>query len=142
MGVAAGTQNATTEIIDQYYSSDWWCWNLDLCVEFDFEAHPDILAELQDIVRKHIPANQVQYCESTWADGDVGILINSITWCPKTLRIVQDFLDEVNRALLPIKSKCTGYGGDCGWYQTSNPYAEANWDWNEEKGFLIKGVSL
>ena len=132
----------TTEIIDQYYSSDWWCWNLDLCVEFDFEAHPDILAELQDIVRKHIPANQVQYCENAWADGDVGILINSITWQPKTLRIVQDFLDEVNRALLPIKSKCTGYGGDCGWYQTSNPYVEANWGWNEEKGFLIKGVSL
>ena len=130
------------EIIDCDFGNDWWCWNLDLDVDFDYEEHPEILAALQQAVRKHIPADQVKYCESAWEDGDVGILINSITWCPRTLRVVQDFLDEVNKILGPIKAECSGFGGECGWYQPQVPFAEANWDWDDEKGFVIGGTCL
>lgn len=131
----------TTDIIDRDFGKDWWCWNLDLYVDFDYEAHPEILADLQQAVRRHIPADQVQYCEDAWEDDDVGILINSITWQPRTLRVVQDFLDEVNAILRPIQSECKGSSGDCGWFQTGAPFAEANWDWTDD-GFIIKGTCL
>ena len=132
----------TPDIIDRDFGNDWWCWNLDLDIDFDYEEHPEILTALQQTVRKHIPADQVKYCESAWEDGDVGILINSITWCPRTLRVVQDFLDEVNKILGPIKAECSGFGGECGWYQPQVPFAEANWDWDDEKGFVIGGTCL
>lgn len=132
----------TPDIIDRDFGNDWWCWNLDLDIDFDYEEYPEILAALQQAVRKHIPADQVKYCESAWEDGDVEILINSITWCPRTLRVVQDFLDEVNKILEPIKAECSGFGGECGWYQPQVPIAEANWDWDDEKGFVIGGTCL
>lgn len=132
----------TPNIIDLNLGCDWWCWNLDLYVDFDYEKYPEILAALQQAVRKHIPEDQVQYCENAWEDGDVGILINSITWCPRTLRVVKDFLDEVNKILKPIQSECGGSSGDCGWYQRQVPFAEANWDWSAEKGFTIGGILL
>ena len=56
--------------------------------------------------------------------------------------IVQDFLDEVNKILEPIKAECSGFGGECGWYQPQVPFAEANWDWDDEKGFVIGGTCL
>ena len=122
----------TPDIIDRDFGNDWWCWNLDLDIDFDYEEYPEILAALQQAVRKHIPADQVKYCESAWEDGDVEILINSITWCPRTLRVVQDFLDEVNKILEPIKAECSGFGGEGGGYQPQVPFAEANWDWDDE----------
>lgn len=132
----------TTNIVDQDFGQDWWCWNLDLDVEFDFDKYPEILESLQWTVRKHIPEDQIQYCEYAWADGDVGILISSISWYPRTLRVVQNFLDEINAVLEPIKAECSGFGGECGWYQTKDPYATANWDWVDGEGFVIKGTRL
>lgn len=132
----------TTEIIDVDFGRDWWCWNLDLYIEFDFAEHPNIVAELQQAVRKHIPADQLQYCEDFWEDGSLDVLINSIQWYPRTLRVVQNFLDEVNRILKPIKSECKGSGGDQGWYNPFYPFAEANWDWDDEVGFVIRGTCL
>ena len=132
----------TPEVLDQDFGSEWWSWNLDLYVDFDYEEYPEVLAELQQAVRKHIPEDQVKYCENAWEDGDVGILINSITWGPHKLRVVQDFLDDVNEILKPIKAECSGSSGDCGWYQPRIPFAAANWDWDDEKGFVIGGTCL
>ena len=132
----------TPEVLDQDFGSEWWSWNLDLYVDFDYEEYPEVLAELQQAVRKHIPEDQVKYCENAWEDGDVGILVNFITWGPKTLRVVQDFLDEVNEILKPIKEECSGSSGACGWYQPRVPFVEANWDWDDEKGFVIGGTCL
>ncbi len=129
----------TPKIIDCNFGNDWWCWNLDLYVDLDYETHPEILTALRQTVRKHIPTDQIQYCESAWADGDVNILVNSITWCPRTLRVVQDFLDEINKILEPVKAECIGSSGDCGWFQTRFPFAEANWDWFDD-GFKIVGL--
>lgn len=130
------------DILDRDFGSEWWTWNVDLYVDFDYEEYPEILTELQQAVRKHIPADQVQYCENAWEDGDVGILINSITWGPHKLRVVQDFLDDVNEILKPIKAECSGSSGACGWYQPRIPFAAANWDWDDEKGFVIGGTCL
>ena len=78
--------------------------------------------------------------EDSWEYGDVGTLISSISWYPRKLRVVQDFLDELNRILEPIKSKCDGYGMG-NWYITDAPFAIATWDWTED-GFKITGTEL
>ena len=57
-----------------------------------------------------------------------------------SLRVVQDFLDELNRILEPIKSECDGYGMG-NWYITDAPFAIATWDWTED-GFKITGTEL
>ena len=62
----------TTDIVDVNFGIDWWCWNLDLCVEFDFDKYPDIVNSLRKCVRNSIPKDQVKYCEDTWEEGDVG----------------------------------------------------------------------
>lgn len=131
----------STDILDQDFGKDWWCWNLDLYVDFDYEKYPEILEELHQAVRKHIPEDQIEYCESAWDDKDFDILISSIIWYPRTLRVVQDFLDEVNAILKPIQSECVGSGGDCGWFQTGAPFAKADWVWTDQ-GFKIMGTSL
>ena len=128
----------TSGILDQDFGSDWWCWNLDLAVEFDFEQHADVLEALHNAVRKYLPENQVGYCEGSWEDGDVEILCSSIAWYPRRLREVQDFLDELNRILHPIMAECKGY---CmgSWYIPEAPFAVAIWDWFED-GFKIVGT--
>ena len=70
-------------ILDKDFGEDWWCWNLDLVAEFDFEKYPEILCELQNAVRKYIPKDQIDYCERTWEDGDLQILVSSISWSPR-----------------------------------------------------------
>ena len=127
-------------LLDRDYGKDWRCWNQDLYVEFDFEKHADILEALHSAVRKYVPEDQVGYCEDSWEDGDSQILCSSIDWEPRKLRVVQDFLDEVNRILEPIKSECE-CSGEGNWYITEAPFAIATWDWIDG-GFKIIGVEL
>lgn len=47
----------------------------------------------------------------------------------------------LNSILKPIQSECKGSSGDCGWFQTGAPFAEANWDWTDD-GFIMKGTCL
>jgi hypothetical protein len=131
----------STDIIDCDFGEDWWCWNMDLSVEFDFDKHPKILESLHNTVRKHVPVDQLQYCEKAWKGGDVQILLNSITWTPRTLRPVQDFLDEINIVLAPIIKECDGWGGDFCLCQTKPPFAVADFVWSDI-GFSIRGVKL
>ena len=128
------------DILDKDFGEDWWCWNMSLMVEFDTEKHPHILETLQNTVRKHIPEDQIEYCENAWADGDTHILVQSISWFPRKLRVVQNFLDEVNEILAPIKNECECYCiGD--WHITTGPKATATWDWFED-GFKVVGTEL
>jgi hypothetical protein len=135
------SQQFSNDIIDRDFGQDWWCWNVDLCIEFDFKKHENILKTLQDTVRKHIPADQIQYCENVWEDGEEQILLNSIDWTPRTLRPIQTFLDEINAILNPIISECDGWSGDLGLYQIHGPFAVADIVWTD-KGFMIKSVEL
>ena len=130
-----------TAILDKDFGTDWWCWNLDLSVEFDFNKYPEILEALHNCVRKRIPHDEVKYCENAWAEGDVGILCSFISWYPRKLRVVQDFLDELNAILKPIMNECDGDGVDSKWYINEAPFAVATWVWTEE-GFKVVGTEL
>lgn len=131
----------TSDILDKDFGSDWWCWNLDLYVEFDFDKYPAIVEALHNCVRKHIPEDQLRYCEDSWNDGEVGHLCESIDWYPRKLRVVQDFLDELNQIIKPIMGECTGGVIGSEWYINDPPFAIAAWDWTDE-GFKITGTEL
>lgn len=130
----------TQNILDKDFGADWWCWNLDLYVEFNFDKYPGILMALREAVKRHIPEDQLEYCEGSWEDGENQILVSSICWYPRKLRVVQDFLDEINTILMPIKGEC-----DCSCYGTWNipksPFAVATWDWFED-GFKVVGTEF
>lgn len=131
----------TSDILDKDFGSDWWCWNLDLYVEFDFDKYPAIIEALHNCVRKYIPEDQLQQCEDSWNDGEVGHLCESIDWYPRKLRVVQDFLDELNQIIKPIMGECTGGVIGSEWYINDPPFAIAAWDWTKE-GFKITGAEL
>lgn len=135
------SEHISNDIIYQDFGNDWWCYNVDLCVDFDFEKHADVLHALRETIRKHIPGDQIQYCENAWNDGDEQILLNSIDWTPRTLQPIQAFLEEANAILSPIISECDGWSGDIGWYQVHAPFAVANIVWTNN-GFAIEGAEV
>lgn len=127
-------------IVDKNFGVDWWCWNQDLFIDFDFEKHPDILEALHNCVRESIPADQLEYCEKAWKHGELGDLCSSIFWGPKKLRVVQDFLDKLNGILRPIIKECEGEATG-NWYITTAPFAVASWEWTKE-GFIVTGTEV
>lgn len=128
----------TPDIIHKEFGTDWGCWNLDMSVDFDFEKHSDILEQLHAAVKKHVPADEYDYCLGAWEDGELQILINSISWFTPKLSVVQDFLDEINKILLPIKDECEcGAQGD--WFMEEENFAVATWDWFDD-GFKVVGT--
>ena len=130
--------SGTEDIIDKTFSDEWWSWNLDLWADFDFDKYPEKLEQLQNIVRRFIPASEVGYCERSWEDGDLSMLCSSIQWNCRCLREVQDFLDMLNAVLLPIKD---GIDACCiGTWEVKKDFAAATWDWTD-KGFMIKGLA-
>lgn len=130
----------SSEILDKDLGQEWWCWNLDLSVEFDFDKYSDIIEKLHDCVRKYIPEDQKEYCEASWEDGDAGLLCSSISWNPRKLRVVQVFLDEVNEILKPIMDECDGVAMGQ-WFIKNPPFAIAAWKWTNN-GFRITGTEL
>lgn len=132
----------TSDIVDRSFSREWWTWNIDLVVDFDFKKYPDKISALHNMVRKHIPQDQLEYCERNW-EGDEPeheILLDSIQWCPRKLKEVQDFLDEVNSIILPIKDECElTFEGD--WFIAEIPFAVATGKWADD-GLLIIGTML
>ena len=131
----------TTDIIDEDFGIDWWCWNLDLVVEFDFDKFMDIVNSLHQCVRNSIPKDQVKYCEDAWEGGEVGTLASSISWYPRKLRVVQDFLNKINYLLKPIINECDGSGSEGKWYIKEAPFAIATCVWTNN-GFIIKGTQI
>lgn len=130
----------TSKIVDQDFGVNWRGDSQSLIVKFDYEKYPNTLAALHNAVRKHIPDDELENCEGCWKDNDEDscILVNGICWEPRKLRIVQDFLDEINLILEPIKSECVcSCDGD--WFITQSPFAVATWIWTT-RGFVIKGT--
>ncbi len=131
--------SGTEDIIDRTFSDEWWSWNLDLWANFDFDKYSDKLDQLQNIVRRSIPESEVGYCERSWEDGELNLLCSSIQWNCRSLREVQDFLDNLNSVLLPIKDEIDA--GGMGTWEVKKDFAVATWDWTED-GFKIKGISF
>ena len=130
----------TSDILDRDFGADWWCWNQDLYVEFNVDKYPDILIALREAVKRHIPEDQYKYCEGNWEYGENEILVSSISWYPRKLRVVQDFLDEINAILSPVKNECECHGlGN--WHITKHLFAVATWDWFED-GFKVVGMEF
>lgn len=128
-----------TSIIEKEFANNWWTWELSLWTEFDYEAYPELLKELQDIVRRSIPESELKYCENAWAEGDVHLLCNGIQWNCRSLKEVQSFLDQLNRVLLPIRDELDA-GADGTW-ENREEFAVASWDWTDE-GFKVMGTIL
>ena len=131
--LAAGT----TDITNKSFDDEWWSFSLNLGVDFDFEKHNDVLKKLRDIVRERIPKTEIGYCESAWEDGENHILCNGIQWNCRSLAEVQQFLDELNRVLLPIKSEIDA--GCDGTWEVKDEFAVATWIWTDE-GFKVVGT--
>lgn len=119
--------------------TEWWSWSQSLCVEFDFDQYPQIIKKLHSTVHKHVPQDELEYCEDIWADGELGILVNGIQWLTEDLAEVQNFLDEVNRIIEPIKNQCRCEAS--GYWEIKDEFAVATWDWFED-GFKVIGTKF
>ncbi len=127
---------ATADIINKKFDEEWYSYSVSLCAEFDFDKYHDELLRLQEIVRNSIPANEVQYCENAWKDGDLHILCNGIQWNCLNLSEVQTFLDRINEVLLPIKDEIDA--DSFGTWEIRSQFAVATWNWTED-GFKVIG---
>lgn len=130
------------KVVRKSFGKDWWTWEISLVIDFDFEKYPSIIQSLHDAVRKHVPESELEYCESNWTgeDPEMEILLDGIQWCPRKLQEVQAFLDEVNKAILPIKDECEfKYDGE--WFITESPMAIATFKWTDD-GFKVVGTKL
>ena len=127
----------SSKIVNKEYPKEWFCWYVNLAIEFDFEKYSAILQKLRECVKKHVPSDQYEYCESAWED-DPQILINGVSWPTKKLSLVQDFLNEINAIIEPIKDECD-CGADGHWYYYEFPFAVATWDWTDD-GFKVMGT--
>lgn len=116
----------STDIIFKEFGEDWWTWDASLVIEFDFEKFGDIITALHEAVRRHVPAEELQYCECNWEgeEAEHEIILDGLNWCPKNLGEVQAFLDEVNLIIEPIKDECE-YKFNATWYMTKAPFAIA-----------------
>ncbi len=132
--------NYSKDIVYKEYEKEWWSWSALIGIEFDFDKYPQILDELRNCVRRHIPADQLVYCEQSWADGEQEILVEDIQWIDKSLKKIRAFLDELNSIVVPIQHEFKAYPVGT-WYQTTAPFAVATWDWNDE-GFKILGTEF
>jgi hypothetical protein len=137
------------DIIDKDFDQDWWTEKFMLGTYFDYEKHPDILEKLHETVRKYISEHEMEYCEENWENGfneedgysdEVGILCPYVSWESRTLREVQDFLDEVNHILEPIMHEAD-LGCDGKWYISDPPSAVATCVWTEN-GFKMIGTEF
>ena len=111
---------------------------MNMAVEFDFDKHPDILHALNATVSERLPSEQSEENIAHSEDADEGALVIDIQWPVKKLRIIQNFVDEINRVLRPILPECKGYS-ECDWFRNSEPLAVATCIWTE-KGFQIIGT--
>lgn len=130
---------ATPDVLEKEFDGEWWSWNLTLWAEFDYKKHKDVLNRLRDIVRKRLPETELPFCEDVWKDDDCITLCSGIQWICKSLREVQEFLDELNKELLPIRDEVDA-GGEGTW-EIRKEFAVATWDWTDE-GFKIIGTCM
>ncbi len=117
----------------------WYTTGVSLRIDFDFGAHPDILAALQDITREYMPEDELDYIESCWMNNP-GQLVPGVQFVVYTMKYVQKFLDEVNAVIKPIADECQilSYGE---WWLIEFPFGKATWDLTDD-GLKVIGYTL
>lgn len=115
----------------------WFCWYADLVVDFDFDKYPRVLQELRRVVKKYLPKEEYENTVPFWEDGELGHLVVSAQWLPNRLREIQNFLDEINTIIEPIKDECD-CGADGTWIGFGETYIIAKWQWTDN-GFIVSG---
>jgi glutaredoxin-related protein len=130
----------TSSIVAKAFEHEWYTWSACISMEFDYDKYPEILTSLRNCVRKHIPEDELGYSEEEWNENENGVLVNDLQWSINSLQAIQDFLDELNSIVEPIKAEFKAYPEGI-WYQTTAPFAVAEWDWTDD-GFKITGTEL
>lgn len=143
-GVAETTEellaHATTDILSVEAEGDqWWSVSVRLHADFDADAHPGVREQLHEVVRAFLPEDQYEYCEEGWEEEREDILVFDANWEVRSLRLVQDFLDALNRILLPIKDDVDAVGEEV--WELRSRFGLATWNWYED-GFHVKGLLL
>jgi len=106
---------SSPNIVSEQDGSIWTGSSIILVVDFDFDAHPDIIEQLHEVVRSSVPQDQLSYIEDVWEEEEQGILLNGTDWKTNDLSIVQDFLNKINSILEPIAETCSYIIEHC-WY--------------------------
>ena len=78
--------NFSKDIAYKDYEKEWWSWSALIDMEFDFDKYPQILDDLRNCVRRYAPADQLVFCEQSWAEGEQEILVEDIQWIDKSLK--------------------------------------------------------
>lgn len=116
----------------------WWTWGISLNVDFNVEKYPEVMEKLHELTRKHVKED-LSYEENSWLD-DPNFLLCGTAWYPDSLRDVQNYMDEINATIEPIKDECKcSAEGDI--YSCRLPFGYATWSWTND-GFKIMGVEL
>lgn len=126
-------------VLDKEYPNGWYTLGVTLAVEFSYEKHPDIQRKLRECVKKYLSDEEYELCKTDWQD-EPELLISDIQFLPDTLRTVQNFLDEINSIIEPIKSECS-CRADGEWFHCEEPFASAEWNWTDD-GFKLTGAEV
>ena len=117
----------------------WWSFSLALIVDFDYEKYPGILSALRECTKKYLSENEYSRLEQSWADEDIepGVLLNSAYFLPGQLSELQDYFDELNTIIEPIKDEV--YASADGYLDVAEDFAVAEIGWYDG-GFHVFGV--
>ena len=128
----------SADIINKVVPGGWFCWEVNLAIRYDYDRYPDIWPKLDACVKKYIPEDKLKYRDEIREDWGPHVVVGGVAWSPEKLSVVQDFLDEINEIIEPIKDRCE-CGADGFWYCTDYPFAEATWMWTDD-GFKVVGT--
>lgn len=107
-----------------------------MTTDFDYDKYPEIVKELHDCVKKHLPENEFEDSKLFWDEPEHFLIYNPIDWTVSSLAPVKAFFDEVNSILKPIMSECRGEADSAEWFQTVAPFNKATCKWTDE-GFVL-----
>ena len=116
-GAPADLDEAMTEaIVDE--PGHWETDLLDLSVEADFDACPELAERLHALVAKYLPPEELEFCAENWEpdapDYDPGFLLNSVAWPAEDLHAVAAFFTELEELLRPLGEEADwSLSGDC-----------------------------
>lgn len=131
----------TPEIINLKSEEVWASNHLYLHINFDFEAHKDILEELRNLIRAYSSEDDLRVLEDFWEDDDdPGLIMAYFDWDDGAgFKDVRGFLDSIHGIIAPIMDECEGAAsGD--WFLNDDPFAVATWEWTNN-GFRIIGTT-
>ena len=128
------------DIIDREFEGNWESHQLQLEIVMDNEKYPEIFSALNDITYMYFSENELTFLEDMREEGLDSLLLAGVDWDVNNLREVQEYLDELNRALAPIISECYG-NCEGNWYLNGESFGVATWEWTD-KGFRIIGTEV